>query len=198
MKRPLIGRIHTTNEHMVATPNHNEARTTVMKHHHASMLALLISAATYSATAISQSVWPKEYEQYSRPYQPPTAAEDQQARRNTDPNLRTWRPFECQAPLSNYHQARSEAEMLSCITAHDRVFRAIYNLYPEGIGYSGPLKWTISVNPRGTVSTALASAPGAPSQTYISTMRTMFLNIHFGNCTSCRTASAVYTIDIPR
>lgn len=170
----------------------------IMKTRKAPRAAILSALTIFTAAASAQSVWPKEYEQYARPYEPPTASQEAQAQRGTNPNLRSWQPFACEAPLSNYHQARSEQEMMSCITAHEAVFRALYSLYPEGIGYSGPLKWTVTVNPRGTVTTAVASAPGTPSQTYLQAMRSNIMNIHFGPCPPCKSANLTYTVNMAR
>lgn len=161
-------------------------------------LVATVAALGVPTVATAQSVWPQEYEQFSQPRQAPTIADDAQAAGRTDPALRVWQPFECKAPISNYHQSRSDQEMHSCMAAHATVFRSLYALYPMGIGFSGTMRWHVSVNPRGSVTRAVPAAQGAPSQTYLNAMRTVIMNINFGPCTSCNSATLFYDQAIPR
>lgn len=158
------------------------------------LLAAAAVAAAPLTSGLAQSEWPEEYQQYGDP-----RASSPQA-----PNLAptvlnpSFRPFECEAPISNYQQKRDTAEVEACLNAHMPIFNAIYALYPTGVGHSGDLKWGVNINPRGTVSFATPGGSGKPATTYLQAMSLMIKHIHFGACNPCRSETIYYTIRTAR
>lgn len=157
------------------------------------LLLLLVPA------AMSQDYWPDDYRQpdgtAAQAPQAPAAWQEEAA---TIPAHTPWQPFQCSAPNSNYYSNRMTDEIRQCLDGHARVFATLHQLFPQGIGYEGEIRWSISINPNGRVARATPAAPGKPHPDYLRVAAMLLKEVRFGDCRTCPTELYEYVIQSPR